>query len=169
MGIEKRQVLLETAVGVVNPSGKTETFCMSAIEMEQMGIPVVSYKGHGLLDTVINKTTGFLVKTDDKLSDSVIKLLKDPVLRKKMGNAAEIYSKKFICSEIVPKWKSELNGILGDKAASIRFSHRFMLDDAKWLKWYCFRLKKFFHAEKLPSVSRTAFQIKRKIRMMFHK
>jgi hypothetical protein len=31
-GAEKREILASAAVGVVNPSGQTETFCISGVE-----------------------------------------------------------------------------------------------------------------------------------------
>ncbi len=67
LGKEKDKVLLNSAVGVVNPSGLTETFCLSAIEMEAIGIPVVTKRKFGLLDTVKNGKTGYLFLTKYKM------------------------------------------------------------------------------------------------------
>ena len=42
MGVEKNKILLQTKVGVPNPSGITETFCISAVEMQAMGAVVTT-------------------------------------------------------------------------------------------------------------------------------
>ena len=47
MGIEKLEIYNRTTVGVVNPSARTETFGLSAVEMEACGIPVVTKSGNG--------------------------------------------------------------------------------------------------------------------------
>ena len=76
LGGEKYAVLAQTKVGVPNPSGHTETFCISAVEMQMMGARVVSKRCAGYLDTVRN---GVLFV---KLASSVVK---NAVLMEKEG------------------------------------------------------------------------------------
>lgn len=52
LGKEKEKILARTKVGVPNPAGTTETFCLSAIEMALWGARIVSRKYVGLIDTV---------------------------------------------------------------------------------------------------------------------
>lgn len=62
MGNEKEEFYNSIRVGVSNPTGKTETFCLSAVEFQAHGIPVVTYNGYGLIDTVDDKKTGYRIK-----------------------------------------------------------------------------------------------------------
>ena len=45
-GTQKLKVMAQSSVGVVNPLGSNETFCLSAVEFESIGVPVVS-RGRG--------------------------------------------------------------------------------------------------------------------------
>ena len=54
MGKEKDEILLKTKVGVPNPSGITETFCLSAVEMQALGARIATIKAPGYMDTVKN-------------------------------------------------------------------------------------------------------------------
>ena len=69
MGAEKSDILLETKVGVPNPTGITETFCLSAVEMQACGATVVTVKAPGYLDTVKN---GKLCTNPDKLAKAIV-------------------------------------------------------------------------------------------------
>lgn len=55
MGKEKNEIIKKTKVGVPNPSGESETFGITAVEMQSLGCHVVTMKCPGYLDTVINK------------------------------------------------------------------------------------------------------------------
>lgn len=55
LGKEKYQILANAKVGVPNPSGQTETFCISAAEMQMMGCAVTTIHGEGFIDSVANK------------------------------------------------------------------------------------------------------------------
>jgi len=73
MGEEKNEILLQTKVGVPNPSGFSETFGISAVEMQAMGCKVATIKCAGYLDTVKN---GILYNQKSELAQSIISLLK---------------------------------------------------------------------------------------------
>ena len=72
MGIEKNKILQKTKVGVPNPTGLTETFCLCAVEMQSMGAVVTAMKAPGYYDTFLN---GVLVDNRKALKNSIIKLL----------------------------------------------------------------------------------------------
>lgn len=72
MGVEKNKILQMTKVGVPNPTGFTETFCLCAVEMQTMGAVVTAMKSPGYFDTFLN---GVLVDNKKSLKDSIIKLL----------------------------------------------------------------------------------------------
>jgi glycosyltransferase involved in cell wall biosynthesis len=72
MGKDKYNILAETKVGIPNPSGQTETFCLSAVDMQICGAHIVSKKCAGYLDTVRN---GVLIKKDRELAKYIIQEL----------------------------------------------------------------------------------------------
>ena len=72
MGVEKNKILQLTKVGVPNPTGLTETFCLCAVEMQSMGAVVTAMKSPGYFDTFIN---GILVNNKSELKKSIVNLL----------------------------------------------------------------------------------------------
>lgn len=114
--IEKRLVINNTHVGVVNPSARTETFGISSIDFQQQNVPVVIRMHNGLLDTFIpNKTgLGFILKNN--LKNKIIKLYRDNDLRGLlMLNGPEFVYTRFSTDEIVKKWKSLINDFSNSK------------------------------------------------------
>lgn len=70
MGEEKNDVLRQSRVGVPNPSGISETFCITALEMQAMGCVVTTIAFAGFLNTVYPKT-GLLYKDPKELADCI--------------------------------------------------------------------------------------------------
>jgi glycosyltransferase involved in cell wall biosynthesis len=66
-----------------------ETFGISVIEAMAFGLPVVATKAGGLPEVVEDGVTGILVPPGDSeaLGDALLRLLLDPVLRARMGQA----------------------------------------------------------------------------------
>jgi len=90
-GLERYDALASVAVGVVNPSGCDETFCLSAAEFSACGIPVVSARRHALVQTVRDGETGLLARTDRELARHCIALLQQPELAWQLGQAGQRY------------------------------------------------------------------------------
>src|SRR5699024_4727723 len=74
-GEEKLDVMARCAVGIVNPTGETETFGISAIEFEAMGIPVVTRDTGGFRNVVETEKTGFLCNEIDQFVEKIKLLL----------------------------------------------------------------------------------------------
>ena len=72
---EKYDVFMKSAVGIVNPSAKTETFGMGIIEMASVGLPVVTRAWNGHLDTVIDGETGLLSLTTKGIAKILLNCL----------------------------------------------------------------------------------------------
>ena len=109
---EIAEIYNKTSVGIVNPSGISECCPISSIEYQAVGIPVVSKRYGGLLDTIKHKKTGFLFKTERKLVQNVVKLLTNSELNEQFGNQGNKFSRKYFSEKInVPKWHLLLNNV----------------------------------------------------------
>lgn len=113
LGHQKRRILQSSDVGVVNPIGRTETFCISAVEFQAAGTPVVAASDGGLLDTVRHGETGFLIRSSGQLADKVVTLLKDDVLRRRLGQTAvEFVSKSFSFERVGAAWERLIRDLM---------------------------------------------------------
>jgi glycosyltransferase involved in cell wall biosynthesis len=78
LGKEKNEILQTTRVGVPNPSGRTETFGYTAIEMQFCGTLIATIKCPAYLETVC-PSAGILYdkqkSPEKKLAESVVALL----------------------------------------------------------------------------------------------
>lgn len=153
MGVEKNDILLRTKVGVPNPSGITETFCISAVEMQAMGAMVTTINFPGFIDTISN---GFLYKHREDLAKSVINLLKN-------GNSyykktIEYIEDNFSFESVISKW--ELLLISGNIEKEYKLYNKFYR--LKWLKEIKRNIAlKFAVFYKLPTIERIFIFIER--------
>ena len=144
LGVEKKDVFMKTSVGVMNPSGVTETFGLSAVEMEACGIPVVTKAKNGLFDTVKNGYTGYLIRNDREIVDKITSLLIDETKNLKMGkNAKRFVEKSFSPDVIIPRWNLLFEDILLNKRAKYYPPKGNYLNNFKWLHIIVRDLRKF--------------------------
>ena len=116
LGADKNEILASAAVGVVNPSGETETFCISAVEFQAHRVAVVSAHEWGLLDTVQHGRTGLLCRNKEELMSHVVRLLKDYRLRNRLGDAAYAFARAhFDVNCIAPEWYRLLVAVEEDR------------------------------------------------------
>ena len=101
----KNQLIAESKVGVVNPSGQTETFCVAAAEIQSMGIPVVSIRKFGLRDTIKNRKTGLQYRSKKNLYRCVVKLMRNESLRKRLGKNGPSWTEKYELENILNNWE----------------------------------------------------------------
>ncbi len=105
LGEEKIEILQNADVGVVNPSGATETFCTAAVEFQSCGTPVVSAAKGGLLDTVVHGETGLLGNNDRDLVRNILYLLNNPSVAQQFGqNGIKFVQEKFDHRENARQW-----------------------------------------------------------------
>lgn len=100
LGKEKYDVLSKCKVGVPNPSGVSETFGYTAVEMEFMDCQVTTIKCAGYLDTVCDKTN--LYSNTDELADYIVRLLKNDSYDNKVVLE---YIKQFSVEKIAEDWE----------------------------------------------------------------
>lgn len=104
LGGEKYEVFLSSSVGVVNPSARTETFGMGAIEMNCAGLPVVTLGKNGYLDTVENGVTGYLCHSYKEIADKIVFLLTHDEVNERLGIQAKEQVSRFSPKNIMPLW-----------------------------------------------------------------
>lgn len=109
---EKQSILASATLGVVNPSGNTEVLSSSAIEMQSLGIPVVSKKKNGMVDVVLNHETGILILRESSLARVIIKLLGNEEFVASLSQNSVLFVEKTFGSSIVEaKWLKFVNTI----------------------------------------------------------
>lgn len=156
------KMISDARVGIVNPSHymRDETFCMSAVEMEVHGIPVVSRQRHdGLNTSIAHGKTGFLEKTDKEVSACIVELLTNRELSTKMGMAAKTYAEHFVPDNELHKWKS----MAEDSTKNIECGKNsaFVSNDARLL-WHDFILKIGFLFESGKGIDLVLSKLRRK-------
>ena len=85
-----------------------EPFGLVMIEAMSCGLPVVAFDcPYGPSDIITDGVNGFLVPYDNMqtYAEKLCMLMEDDSLRKRMGNAAYVTSKRFEADCIMPKWK----------------------------------------------------------------
>ena len=135
VGAEKKEIFAETTVGVVNPTALTETFCMSAVEMEYAYIPVISRGKWGLLDTIQDNHTGFLFHNQSEFIRRMVTLLKNPEQNRRMGENAHKFAKEtFSVDVIIPNWIELIHAVDGNLPVQYHGVQRNWGNDYKWAK-----------------------------------
>ena len=98
-------------VGLVNLSYSVigETFCMSALEMESYGIPIISrQKNDGLNTTIKDGQTGFLCKNNKKIISNIKYIFSSEKLYNKFSYNCQKYVGNFSISKTIDEWFSLL-------------------------------------------------------------
>ncbi len=152
MGEEKNEVYQKSAIGVINPMA-TETFCLSAIEKEACGMPVVTRRKNGLLDTVVDGETGILYKDPAQLGPVLIKLLKDRTLNERLGKQASQFARnEFLPAKIMPKWVQVFVEVGMNKTASYQKPKKNMDNNGKRMRVFFHGLRKIPFLKRIPSL-----------------
>ena len=100
LGNEKFDILRRTKVGVPNPSGLTETFCNSGVEMQMTGAVIASRRCIAYMDTVYN---GTLVKDPNQLAKAIIKELRSKEDR--YAETRKYIEENFSPNVVVAQWE----------------------------------------------------------------
>ena len=105
----------------VFPSIWHEPFGIPVIEAMAAGLPVVATRAGALPEVVVDGETGILVERGDTLglAAAISRLLSDPQLRRRMGNAGrERVKRLFTWERSVARLQGLYDGILRDAAAT---------------------------------------------------
>lgn len=154
MGREKEEILLITKVGVPNPSGITETFCLSAVEMQAYGAKIATIKAPGYIDTVRN---GVLYKKYSQLADTIVSQLNSS--DSNYEDAMRYFQREFSCSSVLKCWEALLTGIPIRNDYLTNRTYRL-----KWLKNYIRIVHdKMCLSIRLPLIERLIVYVERRI------
>ncbi len=107
LGSKKYDILAQTKVGVPNPSGLTETFCISAVEMQMMGAVIVSKRCPAYLDTVRN---GHLTSNPKHLSKYIISALRST--KDSYASTRRSIKENFSQEKVILQWEELLTHAL---------------------------------------------------------
>lgn len=133
-GAEKEQIVSQATVGIFNPCGKTETFGLSGVEFEAMGIPVVSIYRNSALDIIKDKETGLLYKEENCFPEYIIQLLNDEKYNRLLGEQARIFvNKEFEKGKIVKEWYDAIVSIATDSPYCLKHDKKFLPENQIWL------------------------------------
>ena len=154
LGDEKYEHLTESLVSVPNPTGQTETCCVSAIEMQACGAAVVSGAYYALLGTVHHNQTGLLGRGDNQLTNNICYLLENPEVAIDFGENGKARVRERYDFEVVSKqWMQLFSSIDNGKVWKPKHEFKYIRYHRKWLRMANYYIKKlnmfnFF----LPSV-----------------
>ncbi|MCF7890531.1 glycosyltransferase family 4 protein [Candidatus Bipolaricaulota bacterium] len=145
LGREKIPIMQRAQVGVVNPTGKTETFGLSAVEFQSAGTPVVTGAYKAWLDTVEHKKTGLLGRGDEDLVDNIVYLLKNDDVAYEYGqNGIEYVKEKFSHEKINKQWLSLFKNVVEGKSNKVEPIKQYPLNDLKILRELVRLTRKYF-------------------------
>lgn len=154
MGEEKKEVLVRARIGVPNPSGITETFCLSAVEMQMYGCRIATINYPGYLDTVKN---GKLYNRKGSLADTIVKLMNTPDYHYEW--AMDYFEAKFSYDVVCSKWEELFD------TGNVRYDEQLQnpFYRLKWLKEGIRRLKQYLpFLSHIPMVERFLIYFERK-------
>lgn len=152
MGTEKRDVILKTAVGVVNPTGRTETFGISALDFESLGVPAVTIAKGGFLDTVNDGSTGLLYHKTSELAGLVALLLRDREKNVRFGQEGIRLAASFAPEKIISEWHDLFVKVCQEDSMPYHKPDSFLNTNLKWLRCANRTMKDLLHLEHPLSV-----------------
>jgi len=134
-GLERYDALAQVAVGVVNPSGVDETFCLSAAEFNACGIPVVTARRHALISTVPEGLAGLLASNDQELARCCVELLTDPQRAWQLGTQGEAHVERSYGPEaVLAAWQQLFEEVVQGRPAVALAPQSPWWHENRWLR-----------------------------------
>jgi N-acetyl-alpha-D-glucosaminyl L-malate synthase BshA len=88
-------------------TSRSESFCLAALEAAACGVPTVAGRVGGLPEVVTDGKTGVLYEPGDEgaAAGAVLRLLRDPVERARLGRAARARAARFSALSVVSRYE----------------------------------------------------------------
>ncbi len=91
--------LRRTRAVIVNPNltGSTETFCLSAVEAQACGVPVVGAAAQGLQETIADGASGILLRSQSpqELANAILRLIREDSLWSRLSAGARTHAARY--------------------------------------------------------------------------
>ena len=128
---EKYDVLSKCKVGIPNPSGVSETFGYTAVEMQLMDCLVTTIKCPGYIDTVYDKKN--LYDSTDQLGDKIIGLLNS---KNDIHLDVINYVSNFAVNKVVAQWELLFSSFGSNETVSpLGWKRRLILEGHKIISY----------------------------------
>lgn len=103
---KKTEIISNTTVGIINPTGRTENCPVSAIDFQSHGVPVVTKYVNGSVDILLNNKTGIFYLFEKNLHKKIFKLITNRSKNDTYGKEAIHFFKNTFSTEVVlPRWE----------------------------------------------------------------
>lgn len=153
VGDNKTEIFRKASVGVVNPSGRTETFGMGIVEMAEAELPVVTIAKNGFYDTIENGVTGILSPSLNQIGKDIVFLLKNKEVNEQYGIAAKQRIKQFSPNIIGKQWEKILTEVYNGEFIPIQYKFSAPLsNNNKWLRVIIKQIRSFNFFKWFPSL-----------------
>jgi len=104
---EKNLIIVNSYLGIVNPSGNTENCPAAALDFQALEVPVISARKNGLIDTVLNGKTGVLFRDHAEIPEIVNFLIENEDIRNSLSrNCLEFVQSEFNFQSITAEWEA---------------------------------------------------------------
>ncbi len=111
--------------------------------MSACGIPVVTKKANGLLDTVINGKTGYLISNERELANRIIRILKNNKLNYDLGREGKRYVEfAFLPEKIIEDWLQLFSDIVSNESCKVKVPKSNYFNQFKWMRKFNYNLHK---------------------------
>lgn len=153
VGDNKIEIFRNASVGVVNPSGRTETFGMGIVEMAEAELPVVTIAKNGFYDTIENGVTGILSSSLSQIGKDIVFLLKNKDINEQYGRAAKQKIKRYSPSIIGEQWNQILTAIYINDYKPIQYKYSLPLsNNNKWIRIVIKNMRSIKFLKWIPSL-----------------
>ena len=132
MGAEKNDILRKARVGVPNPTGYSETFCVVGVEMQLAGCLLTAAKYSAYLDT-FNPKFSILSNGPSSLADNIVRLLMKEDMPD-MSEEIDFIEEKFSLNKIYKEWERLLSLTMWKNERLHDDPYRNLMFKWKWLK-----------------------------------
>ena len=112
-GIVNKKILANKysySTAMIHP-GYDETFCISALEAQASGLPILTFNRTALSERVVDGVNGYKVSSFQEMSQKMLELINNKSLHKKLSNNSIKLSKKYYWEIIALSWYKYLKKI----------------------------------------------------------